>query len=95
MSTWSIRWIVMLGLLGVVRPRVAASALGRSRQAVLDILGYIFLENLLTQHGPSDTSIGLLACRDHEFVRAARDAVVHAMPVVWVAIDQLLMAGAA
>jgi hypothetical protein len=42
---------------------------GRSRQAVLDILGHSFFENLLTQHGPSHTSIGLRAYRDHELVR--------------------------
>jgi hypothetical protein len=30
-----------------------------SRRAGLDILGHIFFENLLTQHGPSHTSIGL------------------------------------
>jgi hypothetical protein len=30
-----------------------------SRKAVLDILGHIFFENLLTQHGPSRTSIGV------------------------------------
>jgi hypothetical protein len=39
MPTWSIRWIVMLGLLGVVRPRWPHLPLGRSRRAVLDILG--------------------------------------------------------
>jgi len=32
---------------------VAASALERSRQAVLDILGHIVIENLPTQHGPN------------------------------------------
>ena len=48
---------------GRIRP------LGWSRQAVLDILGHIFFENLLTQHCPSHTSIGLRACRDHELVR--------------------------
>lgn len=39
--TWSIRWIVMLSLLGVVRPRWPHLPLGRSRQAVLDILGHV------------------------------------------------------
>ena len=43
----------MLGLLPVVRPRWSHLPLRRSRQAVLDILGHIFFENLLTQHGPS------------------------------------------
>ncbi|HEY2764408.1 MAG TPA: hypothetical protein VGJ13_10415 [Pseudonocardiaceae bacterium] len=47
----------MLGLLGVVRPRWPHLPLGRSRQAGLDILGRIFFENLLMQHGPSHTSI--------------------------------------
>ena len=60
----------MLGLLGAVRPRWPHLALGRSRQAVLDILATsIFFENLLTQHSPSHTSIGLRDCRDHELVR--------------------------
>jgi hypothetical protein len=36
----------MLGLLGVVRPRWPHLPLGRSRQAVLDILCHIFFENL-------------------------------------------------
>ena len=40
-----------------MRPRWPHLPLGRSRQAVLDILGHIFLENLLTQHGPSHTPI--------------------------------------
>jgi hypothetical protein len=48
----------MLGLLGAVRPRWPQLPLGRSRQAGLDILA-IFFENLLTQHGPSHTSIGI------------------------------------
>lgn len=47
----------MLGLLGVVRPRWPHLTLGRSRQAVFNILCHIFFENLLTQHGPSHTSI--------------------------------------
>jgi hypothetical protein len=47
----------MLGLLGVVRPRWPHLALGRSRRAGLDIHGHIFFENLLTQQGPSHTSI--------------------------------------
>ncbi len=43
----------------MVRPRWLHLPLGRRRQADLDILGQIFSENLLTQHGPSHTSIPL------------------------------------
>jgi hypothetical protein len=64
----------MLGLLGVVRPRWPHLVLGRSRRAGLDILGQIFVDNLLTQHGPSHTSIGLRDCRDHELWRPRQNA---------------------
>lgn len=56
MRTLSIRWIVMLGLLGVVRPRRPHPPLRRSRQAVLDILCNIYFENLLTRPCPSRAS---------------------------------------
>jgi hypothetical protein len=74
----------MLGLLGAVRPRWPHLALGRSRRAGLDILGHIFFENLLTQHGPSHTSIPLRVGRpgcfgDYDEVHTDQDRLRHLM----------------
>jgi streptomycin 6-kinase len=71
MRTLSIRWIVMLGLLRVVGALVAASARGRSRQAVLDIPRPVRIAEMIgCGNGAEAASPGLAGC-----------GIVHPIPV--------------